>query len=206
MIYETNYIMHYNPNHDPRTGQFAKGKGVVGVLKTAGRGLKKAAKYGYKKYREYPEEAHRRELAKVKRQTEMLRARAEYNKVRGIQPNQPNQPNQNSTNRPSSTTNYTRKSKLSSEELKARIDRINLENNYKRLSKPGKAAVSNTLSNVGKDTAKTVLSTATTLMVGAYVAKKMGESDKFMKTFGLDSDEAYNERMFERFTGLGKKK
>ena len=57
-----------------------------------------------------------------------------------------------------------------------------------------------------KDTAKTVLSTATTLMVGAYVAKKMGESDKFMKTFGLDSDEAYNKRMFERFTGLGKKK
>lgn len=200
MIYETDYLMHYNKNHDPRTGQFSKGKGVMGALKTAGRGLKKAAKYGYKKYKEYPEEAHRRELAKVKRQTEMLRARAEYDRVRGVQPNQ------NSTNRPSSTTNYTRKSKLSSEELKARIDRINLENNYKRLSKPGKAAVSQTLSNVGKDTAKTVLSTATTLMVGAYVAKKMGESDKFMKTFGLDSDKEYNKRMFERFTGLGKKK
>lgn len=86
-------------------------------------------------------------------------------------------------------TDYYRKNELQSKEIQARINRIELENKYDRLSHPGKNTVKDILNSSGKKTAITLLTGAGVVLGALYLAKKFGDNEKLMDKVGANKQD-----------------
>lgn len=187
MRYETDnkYLMHYNKNHD-KLGRFAKGHNV-GVSHTPepSRYEKKLKRIEEKK--KYLKAKQDYKQLKRNEKRESLEAKRKLNEERHKK-TEKDKPAENQ-NKFAGRDEYTYKTKLSTQEINNRIDRINLEKKYDAQSKPGRTAVKKILSESGKKTAATLLTGLGVAVGGYYLSKKIGGNEKFLDKIGATVDD-----------------
>lgn len=177
MIYETNYLMHYNKNHD-KLGRFARGVG--GSLSGASRRERKIEKLKQKN-----------QILKLKQQNQNDKNRLRDLKNVEKQKKEESDKKQN-PQKEIQKKEYKYKSNLSSEDIQSRIDRINLEKKLTDLEHPttseGKKVVRQVLSDSGKKTATILLTSFGILLGGAAIAKKIKSNEKLLEKLDINKE------------------